>query len=100
MTSRREYEEKRNFIRMKVEAPVHITLTVENRTVDGVCRNLSGAGMLAEVEDALPMGAEVLVHIPPADSKTVSFRAEGVVARVDQLEKGYMLGINISQVLD
>ncbi len=100
MTSRREYEEKRNFIRMKVEAPVHITLTEGNRTLQGVCRNLSGAGMLAEVTEQLSLGSVVLVHIPPADNKTVSFRAEGVVARVDELEQGYMLGININQVLD
>lgn len=99
MTSRREYEEKRNFIRMKVDAQVEIT-PAGGSTINGVCRNLSGAGLLAETADPIALDTAVVVHIPAAGTKAPSFRAEGTVARLDTLEKGFMLGINITKVLD
>ncbi len=54
----RTYQEKRNFIRMKVETPVDISLDRE-RNMRGTCHNLSGGGMLISLPEPLPLGTQM-----------------------------------------
>jgi hypothetical protein len=62
--SDRSYDEKRNFIRMKVDTMVTFTRAESKERYEGRCRNLSGAGMLLETQKKLEMGERVRVTIP------------------------------------
>ena len=62
--SERSYEEKRGFIRMKVDTMVTFTKVDGKERYEGRCRNLSGAGMLLETEKKLEMGDRLKVTIP------------------------------------
>ena len=62
--SERSYEEKRSFIRMRVDTMVTFTKLEGKERYEGRCRNLSGAGMLLETEKKLEIGDRLKVTIP------------------------------------
>jgi hypothetical protein len=64
LSERANYEEKRNFIRMKVDTVVTFTKAEGKERYEGRCRNLSGAGMLLETNKKLEMGDRLKVVIP------------------------------------
>lgn len=78
----REYQEKRNFIRMKVDTPATVTITSEGNQHSGTCRDLSGGGMLVELDAALPVGTTVEVSIASTHGHSPMLRAEAEVTRV------------------
>lgn len=51
----RDYQEKRSYIRMKVDTPVDIQLE-QGGNLHGICHNLSGGGMLISLSEPLPIG--------------------------------------------
>ncbi len=55
--SDRAYSEKRDYIRMRLEAPV--TLHHGGREISALCLDLSSTGMQLEAEVALSMGDRV-----------------------------------------
>ena len=70
----RKYQEKRDFIRMRIDAPAHIRLlkalpntnVIEKNhsgSIDGSCLDLSGGGLLVELSQALSIGTRVKVNI-------------------------------------
>ena len=98
--SRHDYEEKRRYIRMRIEASVDVS-TPDGRHVTGLCRNLSSSGMLLETRESVPMGASVEVKITPAHPKQSMFHASGIVTRLDpQGQSGFVVGIHISRIFD
>lgn len=56
------YDEKRDFIRMRVETP--LTLTLDNRTISCKCVDLSGTGMCIETDETLSIGDEAVAYLP------------------------------------
>ena len=56
------YDEKRVFIRMRVETP--LTLTLDNRTLSCRCVDLSGTGMCIETTEKLAIGDEAVAYLP------------------------------------
>jgi hypothetical protein len=56
------YDEKRDFIRMRVETL--LTLTMDNRTVSCKCVDLSGTGMCIETKEVLNIGDEAVAYLP------------------------------------
>lgn len=77
----RAYQEKRSFIRMKVETPIDVI--VEGRPdLKGICHNLSGGGMLISVPEILPLGTEVEVSVTSNHGHNPVLRARAVVSRV------------------
>lgn len=96
-TTERDYTEKRNFIRMKVDTPVLITTTDgSGTTYTGVCKDLSGAGMLLESSDDIPMGIEIRVSI---QSGKQPFEATATVARVKTTaSSSYIYGLKIQEI--
>ena len=56
------YEEKRDYIRMRVETP--LTLTLDNRTISCKCVDLSGTGMCIESSETLAVGDEAEAFLP------------------------------------
>jgi len=99
----RDYQEKRNFIRMRIETPVDIIVTRENEQFQGICRDLCGGGLLVETPTALPVGtaAEVSIqanhgHSPMLHARV---RVSRVVAQPDTTERPCLLGMEIEEIL-
>lgn len=95
----RAYSEKRNFIRMKINAPVEVTAGNEKFTAR--CKDLSGSGILIQTEQALALGTSVEICIPQEGEKLLPFRASGEVVRVDPVNpSGFILGLALSAIHD
>ena len=60
----RMYDEKRNFIRMRVDTVISFTRLEGKERYEGRCRNLSGAGMLLETDKKLTIGDRLKVTVP------------------------------------
>ena len=57
----RAYNEKRSFIRMKINTPVEVK--VAGNRLQGVCKDLSGSGLLVETREEVALGTDVEVYI-------------------------------------
>ncbi|MBD9415203.1 PilZ domain-containing protein [Pseudomonas sp. PDM16] len=82
----RAYSEKRDFIRMRLEAPV--TLHHAGREIQAQCLDLSSTGMQVEAECELSMGDRLKVHIPSEHSELKGLEADAEVVRLTPLDNG------------
>ena len=91
------YEEKRDFIRMRLETP--LTLTLGDRTLQCVCLDLSGTGMCIEVAEKLNIGDEAVAYLPSYQNKFEPLNARICIRRA--LEDGdvYCYGAEIIEIL-
>lgn len=88
------YSEKRDYIRMQLEAPV--TLLHGGREIPALCLDLSSTGMQLEAECQLNMGDKVMVHIASDHNQLKGLDAEAEVVRVtDQGDGRQTLGLAI-----
>jgi len=101
--AKRDFEEKRNFIRMKVDTPVTIHVDSGDSQYQGICRDLSGGGLLVELPAALPVGTVAEVSIKSHHGHSPMLQARAVVTRVeaqpDTTEQPCLLGMEIEEVL-
>lgn len=99
----RTYQEKRSFIRMRVETPVNIQTTSGIR-LNGTCHNLSGGGMYLSLPEILPVGEELEVALTSHHGHSPMFRARTSVCRVhsqpDTISKPCFVGLKILEVLE
>ena len=94
----RTYDEKRSFIRMKINTPVKVT--AEGKDYAAIGKDLSGSGMLVLLDQELPVGSEVQVNIEQEKDRA-PFRATAEVQRVhEKTEEGYLLGLKIVAIHD
>ncbi len=103
----REYSEKRDFIRMKINAPAQVTMVEEDRTEEdntvrnAVCHDLSGGGMLLTLDQELALDTELIVTVTSVHGHSPILQARCAVARVEQGPKqSYMLGLEIQEVIE
>jgi hypothetical protein len=90
----RDYSEKRDFIRMTVDAKV--TLKIAGQAVPAVCRDLSSTGMQLEATVALKAGDKLSVHLPSEHATLRDLNADVEVVRVEDLGDGrQVLGLSI-----
>jgi len=99
----RNYEEKRNFIRMKVETPISIRCEALDTELTGVCRDLSGGGLSVELDATLPLAAEVEICISSQHGHSPILKARAKVNRVSSKpgsqKKPCILGLQIVEML-
>lgn len=99
LLEQRVYDEKRNFIRMKINTLVQVRS--DDKEFVARCKDLSGSGMLILAEQALALGSTVEVCIEPETEKHQPFRASGEVVRVDPVNpSGYILGLALTAIHD
>lgn len=102
----RDYHEKRNFIRMRVDTPVSVLVDTDSSDspIKGTCKDLSGGGMLIELNQALPADSEVTVVIETDHGHAPMFKAKGRVVRVKgqptSTSQPCELGVEIVEVLN
>lgn len=92
------HQEKRDFRRMTIEAPV--TITYGDRQIQGVCKDLSGTGMLIHIsEPILSAGAKIRVLLDTSDSRFPSLNAEADVVRVSEEDDEYVIATVFTTML-
>lgn len=84
--SDRAYSEKRDYIRMRLDAPV--ILHHAGREIPAMCLDLSSTGMQLEAEATLRTGDKVTVHIPSEHSELAGLDAQAEVVRASDLGDG------------
>jgi len=93
----RDFAEKRDFIRMTVNAKVF--LLVKGQRILGVCRDLSSTGLQIEARSALQVGAIIDIHLPSEHAALRDLDAQAEVVRVDELGAGLQtLGLSIVEM--
>ncbi len=93
----RDFAEKRDFIRMTVNAKVF--LRVEGERILGVCRDLSSTGMQIEARSRLHVGDIIGVHLPSDHPALRDLEAQVEIVRVEELGAGLQtLGLSILQM--
>lgn len=84
----KDYAEKRNFIRMFVDATVTITEPETGLVSAGESKNLSGDGVMFITEKEFKINQTLNVDISSKQSKLAPLKALFVVKRVIKLDNG------------
>lgn len=93
----RSFDEKRNFIRMKINTPVSIHMN--GRVYQGICKDLSGAGMLIETDDEFSIGDQLDVTIEQKNDNQIPFNAKVEVTRIQAGSPGtQVIGLLIKEI--
>lgn len=99
VSMKRSYSEKRNFIRMKVNTPVSVHYA--GRDYHGVCKDLSGAGMQIEINEAFTIGDVLTVSIQPRGETHLPFNARVEITRIEGGgANAQSVGLAIREILD
>ncbi len=99
--TKRDYSEKRNFIRMKIDTPAEVNIEQKGVTTYGICNDLSGSGMLITVDEDLPVDTELLVTLTPDSNFGPSLQARCTVTRSQQsAQSKHLLGLEIQEILE
>ncbi len=98
----REYDEKRDFIRVSVDCGLTFREATDADEEQGLARNLSGRGMMFIAPRELPVDEMLEVTITPETDVTPPLHAMVKVVRVDKQRRGdgFEIGAIIKQVLD
>ncbi|MBM6444727.1 PilZ domain-containing protein [Pseudomonas mohnii] len=92
--TRRDYSEKRDYIRMRVDADV--SLIHEGDEVPAVCIDLSSSGMQLQARRSFGVGDRLLVRIESEHAALKGLEADTEVVWVKELEDGNQkLGLTI-----
>jgi len=98
----REYDEKRDFIRISVDCEMQYSLAGSGQDEYGKVTNLSGRGMMFIANRSLQVDDRVEVRIRPENDITPPLHANVRVVRVNKQrhEDGYEIGAVIKEILD
>ncbi|MEH6501173.1 MAG: PilZ domain-containing protein [Pseudoalteromonas distincta] len=93
------YNEKRDFIRMKVETEATLTLTASGEQVAVVCQDLSSQGVQLVLDKPLAEGTAVQLSIPSPTEHLQGLQAAGQVMRCIAEDNGlYAVGIHFDRL--
>lgn len=93
------YKEKRDFVRVKIDIPHEITLTGKLGTFTALCRDISDGGLQIEMRQSPRIDDGLEVHIVSSYSQAPELRAHTQVVRIIPSEKGFIVGLKITEVL-
>lgn len=95
----RDYSEKRDFIRMKVDTEISLSFENSDKTMTAICRDLSGTGMLIETGESLIEGSEFNTSLPSTNPSFPSFETKVKVIRCEETESGkFLIGTEILNI--
>lgn len=93
------YSEKRDFIRMKIGAPLNAKIAAESDIIEGLCLDLSGGGLQVEAQQTLALGTEVDVEVSSDHGHNPTLKASAKVVRaVPSDNGGYLIGLEIINI--
>lgn len=97
----RKYSEKRDYLRMKIESPIEVTHVDSQVSHHGTCIDLSGGGMLLNLDQEVDLGEELLVTVTTKFGHQPMLTARCQVARCEQgAKERYLLGLEIIEMLE
>ncbi len=95
-----EYAEKRDFIRMFINAPVDFAIEGTDKWYQGIGKDLSGGGISFSTKQQLSEGDRVDIKLHPIAPVTPPLEAIGVVARSFKNDEGeYMISTRLEKIL-
>ena len=95
------FSEKRDFIRMKISAPLNAKLSHNDGIIEGLCRDLSGGGMQVETATEIALNTDLIVEISSDHGHNPTLHAKARVARCSvDTAQGFLLGLEIVEVLN
>ncbi len=93
------YSEKRDFIRMKIGAPLNAKIAAESEIIEGLCLDLSGGGLQVETQHPLTIGTLVEVDVVSDHGHSPTLKANAKVVRATQSDTGsHLLGLEIISI--
>ncbi len=95
------HAEKRGFLRMQMNMPANIEITADGRQEKGLLVNLSGSGMLLELDRDYPEGAKITVQVDSDHGTSPSLEAVCTVIRSTGESSGdkHQIGVAIDKIL-
>ncbi|SDS46103.1 PilZ domain-containing protein [Halopseudomonas xinjiangensis] len=94
-----QYSEKRDYMRMQVQATAVMKLPELGETLAVQCHDLSSQGMQATSELAVAPGTAVEVSIPSPNPHLPGLEAKGSVVRCSEDEAGrHILGVQFDSL--
>jgi hypothetical protein len=95
----RDFEEKRNFIRMQMDSVAKLTIDGSN-TLDVTCQNLSASGLSITANEPIALDTAVSITIPSPNAQFQPMQSNGNVIRCDKVsENQYQIGVEISSMI-
>ncbi len=95
----RDYEEKRDFIRMTLDCALTLQDLGTGQAFTGRCVNLSATGALFRLDEAPALGTRMEIHIAPALAVVPALNAIVDVVRVlPAADGGYEVGTAIVEM--
>lgn len=89
-----QYNEKRDFIRMKVEARATLTLHDGGEKIDADCQDLSSQGVQLVIDRPLAENTHISVSIASPTPGLQGLKAEGQVMRCQAIDNGqFIVGV-------
>lgn len=98
----KNYDEKRNFIRMRVDTPASVALARGDEQYSGTCVDLSGGGLLVKLKEKISIGTQLTVKIESDHGHSPMLSARTTVTRAEDSkdENGdYEIGLEIDELL-
>lgn len=97
--SMRSYNEKRDFIRMKINAAILLSNADSEHPIEAHCKDLSGAGMLIETSQEIPAGTVCNTKIPSSNEAFPALEARIKIIRCTTIdEQQFQLGAEIIEI--
>ena len=98
MINVRNYDEKRDHIRMKLDTPVQIKLDSGN-LIEGLCLDLSVNGMQVELDRAIEEGEYIEAFIRTTMNSIPDLRSKATVVRTTRIDADrYLHGVQIESM--
>ena len=101
LSEKRRYAEKRNFIRMKVNTPAQVSVEQGDSTIQGICNDLSGGGMLLTLDKKPSNESDLMVTVTSKESNGPLLQARCSIARTQMAAKDkYIIGLEIQEFIE
>tara|TARA_R110000782_G_scaffold119318_2_gene210021 strand:+ start:396 stop:701 length:306 start_codon:yes stop_codon:yes gene_type:complete len=92
-----QYNEKRDFIRMKVEARAILVLQDSGDRIEADCQDLSSQGVQLVMDQPLAEQSHLSVSIPSPTPGLLGLEAEGQVMRCQAIDNGqFIVGVHFN----
>lgn len=92
---KREFQEKRNFIRMNVNTKADLTLE-DGTQLKVTCEDLSSSGLKIIADESIPNDVSATIHIGSGGGETNDLKADIKIRRVQEIgENQYDIGAEI-----
>ncbi|WP_111642744.1 PilZ domain-containing protein [Marinimicrobium alkaliphilum] len=91
-------DDKRDFIRMSVDAEARVYIEGRSEALAATCRDLSATGVSLRVSDPVPPGTQLRVQIASPNAHLSAFDADAEVVHCEPEGQGHRLGVKITKM--